>query len=210
MPASHPRVLHSHSQGSVGRKRLRTQGRTPARKGCRISSFCHDHDLALVAANPLGLLHPAFDCPYRVLYDPRLPAWWHLFTQFTARGFWTQSVRLPGFCCWLFVGFEVVIEPHFFQWVFKYMLIICKDQVSGKKIFENDCTVVNPTLPKLTWSQGPIFTKGFLLSCSIFWETYSTKGFTELKTSSIFSSTSILILLIEERQLPNRRLFPID
>ena len=38
-----------------------------------------------------------------------------------------------GFCCWWFADFKKVIEPYFFQQMFKYTLIICKGQVSRKK-----------------------------------------------------------------------------
>lgn len=102
------------------------------RKDCRISSFCHDHHLVFLVANPLGPLHQAFDCLSRVPSDPRLPTQWRPFTQLTALGFWRHSVRLPGFCCWLFADFHDVIEPHFFQWLFKHMLTICKGQEPGK------------------------------------------------------------------------------
>ena len=54
MPASPTSLLHSHSEGRVRRKRLRTQERMPARKGWRVSSFCLDHDLALGCSNSPG------------------------------------------------------------------------------------------------------------------------------------------------------------
>lgn len=149
------------------------------RKGRAAFSFWRDHDLARVGAKCLGHF---------------IGRWLSLIVPSVAPGCLPDGVlslnllfRDSGGTVWGCLGFvtqyllilkkkKKISECHFFQWLFKYILIICKGQGWEKKNLWRQFYCSQPNIAqtysslgadgsvaefspaRLTWSRRPIFT----------------------------------------------------